>query len=190
MDRECGAGRSLRVVLLCHRIAEEAHQPVAELFGNVAAHLRHRCRGEVEIGGDKIAPLLGVEPRRDRGRAYEIAEHDGQITALAGSVGRCRYWCGRFSGGYRRRRGCRTSQLGNGREQFTPMPERNADVLEILIRQMPEYGNVDFVIDKTVRILGHAKLFEPVRNLLHRRPRVDLLATGRAKSLAIPATTL
>src|SRR5215813_11552427 len=42
LDREGGPRRAFGVVLLCHRIAEQGHQPVAQLFGDVAAHLSHR----------------------------------------------------------------------------------------------------------------------------------------------------
>ena len=52
------------------------------------------------------------------------------------------------------------------------MPERNTDVLEILIRQMPEYGNVNFILGKASRVLPKTKLPEPVRNLLHAAPRI------------------
>jgi hypothetical protein len=72
----------------------------------------------------------------------------------------------------RPRGGCPTSQLGNGREQFTSMPERYADVLEILIRQMPEHGNVNFILGKALRVLPETQLSKPVRNLLHAAPRI------------------
>jgi hypothetical protein len=42
LDRECRPHRPLRVVLLRHRIAEQRHQPVAELLGDFAAQLGYR----------------------------------------------------------------------------------------------------------------------------------------------------
>src|SRR6516164_956408 len=54
------------------------------------------------------------------------------------------------------------------------MPKRNADVLEVLIGQMSEYRNIYFVIGKTLHVLGQAKLFEPICDLLHWRPPADL----------------
>jgi hypothetical protein len=39
---------------------------------------------------------------------------------------------------------------------------------------MTEYGDVDLVVGKALRILGHAEFFEPICNLLHRRPPTDL----------------
>jgi hypothetical protein len=39
---------------------------------------------------------------------------------------------------------------------------------------MGEGRKINPVVDKTLGILGHAELFEPVRNLLHRGPLADL----------------
>ena len=47
------------------------------------------------------------------------------------------------------------------------MPERNADVLQVLISQMAEYGDVNFILGKTQRVLPKAKSLKPVGNLLH-----------------------
>ena len=47
------------------------------------------------------------------------------------------------------------------------MPEQDADVLEVLIGQMAESRDINAVLSKALRVLGHAELFEPVRNLLH-----------------------
>ena len=82
LDRERGAHRALGVVLLRLRIAEEGHQPVAELLEHMAAEPRHRRRGLVEIGVDEVAPVLGVELRREARRADEVAEHDRDRPAL------------------------------------------------------------------------------------------------------------
>jgi len=87
LDRKRRPRRSLGIVLLRHRIAEQRHQPVAELLGDMPAHLRHRRRGSIEIGADEIAPFLGVEPRGDAGRIHQIAEHHGEIAPLTGTGG-------------------------------------------------------------------------------------------------------
>jgi hypothetical protein len=47
------------------------------------------------------------------------------------------------------------------------MPERHPDILEVLIGEMAEHRHIDLVLAKALRVLGHAELFEPVRNLLH-----------------------
>jgi hypothetical protein len=50
------------------------------------------------------------------------------------------------------------------------MSEQDADVFKILIGQMTKYRGIDPVLGKALRILGHADLLEPVRNLLHYSP--------------------
>src|SRR5271156_5855074 len=50
------------------------------------------------------------------------------------------------------------------------MPQRNADVLEVLIAKMGEYGNINLILGKTLSVLPETELFQPVRNLLHRGP--------------------
>ena len=82
LDRERGAHGALGVVLLRVRIAEQRHQPVAELFQHMAAEPGHRRGRLVEIGPDEIAPVLGVELCGETCRADEIAEHDCDRAAL------------------------------------------------------------------------------------------------------------
>jgi hypothetical protein len=79
------------VVFLRHRIAEQRHQPVTQLFGDVTAQFRHRRTGGIQIRADQIAPLLSIKRSRDVGRTHQIAEHDGEIAAFACGLcdGRC-----------------------------------------------------------------------------------------------------
>jgi ABC transporter substrate binding protein len=49
LDRERCPHRALGVVLLRHRIAEQRHQSIAQLLGDLAAHLCDGCRGGIEI---------------------------------------------------------------------------------------------------------------------------------------------
>ena len=50
------------------------------------------------------------------------------------------------------------------------MPERDAELLEVLIGQVAKNRDINVALGKALRVLGHAELFEPVRNLLHRGP--------------------
>ena len=113
----------------------------------------------------------------------QVAEHHSEIAALAGGFGRDRgriRRCSRCSlRRHERRYGRRCdrrrhrggAQFGDGRKYFPAMPERDADVLEILIRQKAEYRDINFILGKALRVLPETKLSKPVRNLLHAVPR-------------------
>ena len=123
LDRERGAHGALGVVLLRLRIAEQGHQPVAELLQHMAAETRHRRRGLVEIGADQIAPVLRVEPRRETRRADEIAEHHRDRAALRRNLKTLgRRGLGRGGRRVRRRRWAR--QGGDCGEQPAPIADR------------------------------------------------------------------
>jgi hypothetical protein len=80
----------------------------------------------------------------------------------------------------------RAPKLLDRREHYAPMPEQHADVLKVLIGQMAKCCETNPVFSKTLRVLGHAELFEPVGNLLHRGPLRILrypLWTDRTESL-------
>ena len=47
------------------------------------------------------------------------------------------------------------------------MSERNPDVSEIMVRQMGKYGDVDFIVGKTLRVLSETKLPKPGGTLFH-----------------------
>jgi len=47
------------------------------------------------------------------------------------------------------------------------VPERNADILQVLVSQMGEYGDVNFIFGKTLRVLPETKSLKPLGNLLH-----------------------
>ena len=46
------------------------------------------------------------------------------------------------------------------------MPEQDTDVFQVLVGQMRERRDINPVLSRALRVLGHAELFEPVRNLL------------------------
>lgn len=47
------------------------------------------------------------------------------------------------------------------------MSERNSDVSEIVVRQKGKYGDINFMVGKTLRVLSETKLPKPGGNLLH-----------------------
>ena len=50
------------------------------------------------------------------------------------------------------------------------MPDGHAKSIEVLVRQLAKNFDVDVVLGKTLCVLGHSELFEPLCNLLHRGP--------------------
>lgn len=52
------------------------------------------------------------------------------------------------------------------------MPERNSHVLQVLVGQMSEDGDINFIFGKTLRVLPETKSLKPVNNLLHFASRV------------------
>src|SRR6516225_7584538 len=55
------------------------------------------------------------------------------------------------------------------------MPEqRDTNLFEILIGQVTQNLEINIILGKALSVLPETELFEPVRNLLHRRPSSDL----------------
>ena len=69
--REPGAHRSLGIVLMGLRIAEIDQHPVAHVFRDKAVKAADRIGDRAVIGADELAQILGIESRRERGRADE-----------------------------------------------------------------------------------------------------------------------
>ena len=72
-------------------------------------------------------------------------------------------------------------EVGNRTQNLRRCPSRDAEVFQILIRQIGKDAEVNPVLVKTLRVLGQAELFEPIRNLLHTAPRVLSLAPTTAR---------
>ena len=106
-DVEAGPDRTLGVLLMGARKAEIGQHAIAHEFGDEAVIARDRARTGVLIGANDLAHVLRIEPGRQRGRADEIAEHDGELATLGG-IGD---WRDR-GGGWERGRG--TSERRDG----------------------------------------------------------------------------
>ncbi len=167
LDRERRPHGPLGVVLLRLRIAEQRHQPVAELLQHVAAQARHRRGGLVEIGVDEIAPILGVEPRRQARRADEIAKHHRDRAALGEIRLRRLRSSGRFGSrrefSLRRRRV--RGEAGDRLHQALARPERKADFLEVRFGEVGEDVGVDFVGAKSRFVLVEAETLQPLAHV-------------------------
>jgi hypothetical protein len=62
--------------------AEIGDYPIAHELGDDAVIARDRARTGILVGPYDLAHILGIEPRRHRGRADEIAEHYRQLAPL------------------------------------------------------------------------------------------------------------
>jgi hypothetical protein len=61
--------------------------------------------------------------------------------------------------------------------------EDDTEVFQILISQVAKDGKINAIFGKALRVFRHAEFFEPVRNLLHRRPHMG------ASNPAAPSVT-
>jgi hypothetical protein len=152
----------LGIIFVRLRIAKVHEHAVAHELRNEPAEALHGLGDALLIGGNDLAEVFRVHPRRECCRTDEVREHHRYLTALGGVL---RLW--RSLGGGLRCRGGRTCQLADGGEHYPPMPEQDANVLEVLISQMRECRNTNPVLGKALRVLGHAELFEPIRNFSH-----------------------
>ena len=130
--------RTLGVILMGLRIAEINKYAVAHIFGDVAAKAAYGLGDAFLIGRDDLSQVLRVHAGRERRRADEVREHHCDLATLASVLG-LRLRCGGRSWWYRSRAG----KVADGRQHFPPMPEQDADVLEILIGQMAECRDID-----------------------------------------------
>src|SRR5215472_8487787 len=77
------------------RVSEVRQYPVPHVLRHEPARLGDLLSAAAVIRADDLAHVLGVEASGERGRADEIAEHDGELAALGGTFGasgqsRCR----------------------------------------------------------------------------------------------------
>ena len=135
------------------RIAEIDEYSVADEPGYAAVISRNDPRACGAIDPDHFPHILGIETRREHGRADQIAKHDGEVAPLGvvRTSRRCDQ-CGRI-------------EVGNGSLHLAAMTEQDSELVEVLVHQLGEDANVDPVLGKTLRVLPKPQLLEPLRNL-------------------------
>ena len=127
--------RARRVILVRPGKTEGRQNAVAKEFRDKAVIARQHARAGVLIGADDLVHVLGIEPRRQRGRADEVAEHDGELAPLGGVNDD--------------RRGERGVQRLDRRHYLPPMADgSDAEVLEVVDRQLRQHRAVDLIIPK------------------------------------------
>ena len=72
------------VVLVRTWIAEIGEHAVAHIFADEAAVDRDQTGAAFVISGDGRVYVLGIKPRGERRRTYEVAEHECELAALGG----------------------------------------------------------------------------------------------------------
>ena len=101
-DREASPNGALGIVLMGFGVAEIGEHAVAHELGDVALEACDLGRDGVLIGADDLAHLFGIQPRRQLGRADQVAEHHSQLSPLGFGCRRQRPACassrGRFVG--------------------------------------------------------------------------------------------
>ena len=81
-DREPGASRALGIVLMRLGIAEINQHAVAHILGDKTAKAGDGVGDAAMVGADDLAQILGIEARRQRRRADQVAEHHRQLAPL------------------------------------------------------------------------------------------------------------
>src|SRR5215472_269226 len=162
---EAGANRALSIMFMRLGVAEIGENAVSPVLGDEATMVLNQFGAAAVIGSNDASEVLGVEPSRHRRRTHQVAKHDGELAAF-----------GLISPSYLGRRGClrcrygnrSTAEIADRAEHFQSVPKSDAEIFEMLLGQIGKNENIDLVFGKTISVLGHAELFEPVRNLLHR----------------------
>jgi hypothetical protein len=119
-NREPRPHRALGLVLVRLRPAEIGQDAIAHIFRDMAAPVADRLSAATVIGADHGAHILGIEPRRQHGRAHQIDEHYRELPPLRFA------WSRRRTDPHRRRHR-RASGLSQGRDrlqQLLSMAER------------------------------------------------------------------
>ena len=141
------------------RVAEIDQDTVAHVLGDKAIESGDDSGDRAVIGGDDLAQILGVEPRGQRGRADQIAEHHRQLPAF-----------GLFCGSDWRRRRCGSwltiAERRDGVDQTPAVADRrDAELAQILGRQPPQNLPVDIVVAERGRILVEPEIAQPLGHI-------------------------
>jgi len=108
------------------------------------------------IGGDNLAEILGIETRRERRRADQVAEHHCQLPAFGVGLS-CMAECCCHRGG--RHRGTERSNRG---EQFSAVADRGyADADQIFGCQLGQDLGVDIVVAERLLVLFEPQAVQP-----------------------------
>jgi hypothetical protein len=103
-------------------IAEIGEYSVAHKPGDTAVVSGNHLRAGSPIGADHLPHVLGIEAGREFSRAYQIAEHNGEVASLC-SV-RTSLLGDQFA----------LIEFGDRAQHFTTMAEQDPEPIEVLVR--------------------------------------------------------
>jgi hypothetical protein len=164
-DLEAGTHGPLGNVFVGARIAEIDEYAVAHVFGDQTLEATNRLSRTLVTGGDHLAQLFRIEPRRQRRRADQVSEHHRQLPPF----GRTRRRLGCSDGARRvRLSNGRRGQFGDGIADAQPMAgARYADVLQQLILDLWDQFGVDVVGVERVGILAETDRLQSISHRAH-----------------------
>ncbi len=87
-DGKARASRPLGVIVVRRGVAEEGHNPIADVAHDFATKACYRLRGCALIARHRCAPFLGVELSSQRRRADQVAKQNRQMPPLTGDLAR------------------------------------------------------------------------------------------------------
>jgi hypothetical protein len=152
--------RPLGIVLMRSRVTEIDQNAVAHVFRDKAIELGNDPGDGAVIGGDDLAQILGIELRRQRRRANQIAKHHRQLSALGSWHSRSLHHSGI---GFAVQCGYRPKQL------VTVAPKHHAEVLEILRRELGQGLPIDLVVAESRFVTLETQAAQP-RRCVHQTP--------------------
>ena len=161
--------RALGLVLVRLRPTEISEHAIAHIFRYMPAPALDHLGATLLISPDQLAHILGVEPRRQLGRAHQIDEHHGQLPPLRlAHRRRCRSGRGSLGGLGRR---CRRGEGRDRLQEALSMAERgDAELPEIVRVQRLEDGGVNVVGLERLDVAPQAQPAQPCRNIQDRPP--------------------
>src|SRR5277367_4125112 len=163
------------------RIAEIGEHAVAHIFGDEAALALDAICAAAMIGGDDRPHVLGIEQRRQRRRADEVAKHNRELAALGGIGSRALGNMIRRRSGLRDCGGLWAGEFLDRRQYRATMPDGgDAKLFEVFARQLRQYLSVDFIVAKSGLVLLQAEAAQPIRDV-HTR------SSNEPGSMMVPA---
>jgi len=111
------------------------------------------------IQTEQSRQLFGIEPRRERRGANQIAEQDCQLPSFSGAIGP-------YRAGHRGR-----LQIGDGTQDALAVSEQHAELLEIRLCQLGQSLDIDGILSKYRLVLLQTQAAQPGPDIQRGAPR-------------------